>query len=126
MMSRIQTRRTRDGIWKTASGVTSVDPGELKCLVREGLMSMTLVERYDFIMSLESDLQSANLTMRAYLIPIGISARTLQELTPGEIGHLIRYLTINVPSAKLVVDGVMESLGIFAERIVTPDERLAA
>jgi len=106
--------------------VTSVDPGELKCLVREGLMSMTLVERYDFIMSLESDLQSANLTMRAYLIPIGISARTLQELTPGEIGHLIRYLTINVPSAKLVVDGVMESLGIFAERIVTPDERLAA
>lgn len=125
-MSRIRTRRIRDGIWKTASGVTSVDPDELKRMVREGLTSMTLEEREAFIVSLQSDLQSANLSMRAYLFPIGISAQTLQELTPGEVGHLIRYLKINVPSAKPVVDHLMESLGVLAEKIVTPSERLAA
>lgn len=126
MLKRTQTGLMQNSIWKESSGVASFDPDDLKCLVREGLTAMKPEKREVFILELENDLQSAKLSIRAYLIPIGISARLPNELTPGEIGHLIRYLKINVPGATLAVDRFLERLGVFGEKNGRAADRLAA
>ena len=88
---------------------------DLKLLVRNRLTSMTAADRTAFILALESALQSANLSMRAYLIPLGIPASSREELTPGDIGHLIRFLKINVPNAMCEVEGVIERFAGFED-----------
>ena len=104
----------------------SVDPYDLKFLVRDGLASMTTADREAFILAFEGELCSANLSMRAYLIPLGISASSPEELTPSDVGHLVRFLKINVPKAMRVVDGAIERFAVSAEKVGDSVDRLAA
>ena len=90
-----------------------VDPDELKITVRDLLASMTTADRQICIQNLERDLRFANLNMRAYLLPIGVSATSPEELTPSDVGHLVRYLKINVPCARCVVDGFIARLSLY-------------
>ena len=106
----------------------SVDPDDLKLLVSDGLTAMTTAERESFILALERELRAAHLSMRLYLFPLGISANSPQDLTPGDVGHLIRFLKISVPRATGVVDRVEE---LFAdspedEGVARPGDPLAA
>jgi hypothetical protein len=105
---------------------TALDPNELKSVVRDGLVSMTMAEREDFIQGLEAEMRRANLNMRAYLIPLGIPGRSPEDLTPTEVGHLIRFLKINVPQAMTAVERAMARFGIFAEKANQTGDRLAA
>lgn len=93
----------------------SLDADELKSFVRNALVSMKLTEREDFIQALELEMRRANLDMRAYLIPLGIPGRSPQELTPAEVGHLIRFLKMIVPEAMLAVERVTARYCVFAE-----------
>ena len=104
----------------------SVDPYDLKLLVRDGLASMTTADREAFILAFERELRSANLSMRAYLIPLGISASSPEELTPSDVGHLVRFLKINVPKAMRIVDGAIERFAVSAEKVGDSVDRLAA
>ena len=101
------------------------DPTELKSIVRDGLVSMTMAEREEFIQALEAEMRRVNLNMRAYLIPLGIPGRSPEDLTPTEVGHLIRFLRINVPQATAVVDKTIARYGIF-EKAGQSDDRIAA
>src|ERR1051325_1663316 len=107
------------------TGQATLDPNDLKSIVRDGLVSMNMAEREDFIQSLEAELRRANLNMRAYLIPLGIPGRSPEDLTPTEVGHLVRFLKINVPQSMPVVQRVMARYSIFAEKSGHGD-RLAA
>ncbi len=102
-----------------------MDPNELKNTVRDGLVSMTMAEREEFIQALGAELKRISINMRAYLVPLGIPARSPEDLTPTEVGHLIRFLKINVPQAMSVVGRVMSRYGVFAEKSAHGD-RLAA
>ena len=93
----------------------SLDPDELKSFVRDGLVSMTLTERADFLEDLEVEMRRANLDMRAYLIPLGIPGRSAEDLTPAEVGHLVRFLKMIVPEAILAVERVTARYAVFAE-----------
>jgi hypothetical protein len=106
--------------------MVSVGPDELKMVVRDVLAPMTTADRIAFILALEAELRSANLSMRSYLFLLGISATSPEELTPGDIGHFVRFLKINVPSAMRAVDGVIDRLSTFAANITKSDDRLAA
>ena len=109
------------------SSRTALDPNDLKSVIRDGLVSMNMAEREDFIQTLEAEMRRANLNMRAYLIPLGIPGRSPEDLTPTEVGHLIRFLKINVPKAMTAVEKAMARFTIFAEKAAGhSSDRLAA
>ena len=87
---------------------------------------MNMAEREDFIQTLETEMRRASLNMRAYLVPLGIPGRSPEDLTPTEVGHLIRFLKINVPAATPAVEKAMSRYGVFAEKAQQTHARLAA
>lgn len=102
------------------------DPNELKSIVRDGLVSMNMAQREEFIQTLESEMRRASLNMRAYLVPLGIPGRSPEDLTPTEVGHLIRFLKINVPTATPAIQKAMSRYTVFAEKAQQTHDRLAA
>jgi len=98
------------------SAIGGMNPEDLKGFVRDGLVTMTISEREAFIKSLETEMRAVGLSIRSYLIPLGIPARTLEELTPTEVGHLVRYLKINVAQAAPAVERALTRNGGFAEK----------
>jgi len=115
---------SRNQIPKPGTSVPDFD--DLKHTVRDGLLAMTATEREAFIQALETEIQRVHLSMRAYLIPLGITARQPNELTPIEVAHLVRFLKINVPRAMPAVEKAMARFSIFAEKKGTPHDWLAA
>jgi hypothetical protein len=85
---------------------SELGPDQLKDLFHTALLSMKFVEREEFIRTLESEMTRANFPLPSYLIPLGIPGCTPAELTPREVGHLIRFLKMIVPSAIAVVERV--------------------
>jgi len=90
------------------------DPDELKDSVREMLLSMEATERTRFIETLEYEMFHFGLSISAYLIPLGISAKGAEDLTPNEVGHLIRFFSINVPKAMPAVVRLLARCPVFA------------
>jgi hypothetical protein len=123
MARRIQTKGIQRRKRISQSGI---GPADLKIVVRDGLASMTAADREAFILALETELRYKSLSMRGYLIPLGISASSLDELTPSDVGHLVRFLKLNVPGAMRAVDGIIERFAISAENVVSSGDRLAA
>ena len=107
------------------TALESLDPDALKNLVRDGLASMKMPDREDFIQSLEREMKRANLNMRAYLIPLGILACSPEDLST-EVGHLIRFLKMIVPQAMPAVERVAARYAVFAEKDVPSGGHLAA
>jgi hypothetical protein len=116
--------QTRNNL-ATASRKT-LDPNELKNLVRDGLMALSMPEREEFIQTLGAEMKRVSLSIRAYLVPLGIPARSPEDLTPTEVGHLIRFLRINVPQATAAVERAMGRYSIFAEKASQTHDRMAA
>ena len=124
MAKNVKNIRPRREASKTLIG--AVDPDELKSIVRDGLVTMNISERETFIRTLEAEMRTASLNMRSYLIPLGIPARTPEELTPTEVAHLVRFLRINVPQAVPAVERALNKYGSIVEEIGRRGDRLAA
>lgn len=108
------------------TAVASLHPDALKKWVRDTLAALTTPDRGDFIQSLDRELRRCRLNVRAYLVPLGIPAQNPEELTPTEIGHLIRYLKMVVPQAMPAVERVVSAYVRFAEERLSSEERPAA
>ncbi|HLG16693.1 MAG TPA: hypothetical protein VJH03_19655 [Blastocatellia bacterium] len=106
--------------------LVSVDPNELKAKIRDGLVAMDAATREVFIQTLEAEMKRLKLDMRSYLIPLGIPARSPQELTPTEVGHLVRYWRYNVPQAMPAVERTLARCSLDLNEGVSPGDRLAA
>jgi hypothetical protein len=126
MAKNINTKRMQSRNQVSTIGPSSLDPNELKSLVRDGLVAMNMADREDFIQGLETEMRRTNLNMRAYLIPLGIPGRSPEDLTPTEVGHLIRFLKINVPQAMPAIERALARYEVFAEKISHSGDRLAA
>jgi len=100
---------------KHESKFASLDPDDLKNVVRNELISMSSTDRVLVVETLEAEMERANFNMRSYLIPLGVLAKTTAELTPTEIGHLVRFLNINVPGAMPVVERAITQFSAFAK-----------
>ena len=109
---------------KTSIG--EMNPDDLKAFVRDGLVTMTISEREAFIKGLELEMRAVGFSIRSYLIPLGIPARTLEELTPTEVGHLVRFLKINVTQALPAVERALAQNSGFTEKAGASRTRLAA
>jgi Skp family chaperone for outer membrane proteins len=57
MAKNINTRRLQSKNRTAASGQTVLDPNDLKSMVRDGLVSMTMADREDFIQALEAEMK---------------------------------------------------------------------
>jgi len=104
----------------------SLDPEDLKSLVRDVMVSMEITEREEFIQDLDAEMRRASFNMRAYLVPLGIPARNLEDMTPTEVGHLIRFLNRIVPQAMPAVERVTARYSVFVEKMAHSRNRLAA
>jgi hypothetical protein len=88
---------------------------DVKNIVRDALLLMTWPEQVEFIQALESEMRRENLTITHYLIPLGIPGMSPEELTPIEVGHLVRFLKIHVRQAMPAVERAMARFEVFRE-----------
>jgi hypothetical protein len=105
---------------------SEVDAGELKEVVRDGLVAMNITEREEFIGALEAEMRRTGLNMRAYLIPLGIPGRSPEDLTPTEVAHMMRFLKLNVPQAMPAIERSLARYEIFSTLIAGKGHRIAA
>ena len=108
------------------ANLESLNADELRKLIRDGLVAMEMTERVDFIRALDIEMRRTNFNIRAYLIPLGIPGRCPEDLTPTEVGHLIRYLKMIVPKAVPAVERVIMRYRAFAGKAADVGDRLAA
>ncbi|HEY7546011.1 MAG TPA: hypothetical protein VID27_14060 [Blastocatellia bacterium] len=106
--------------------IGSFNPDELKSFVRDGLVAMGQTEREEFIQTLQAEVREANVRLSSYLVPLGIPGRSPNDLTPTEVGHLVRYLKINVPQAMPGVARAIARYPLFVSMLGDPGHRLAA
>jgi hypothetical protein len=97
-----------------------MNPDDLKTRVREGLVAMTIAEREIFLRALETDMKEVGVNIRAYLVPLGIPGRSAEDLTPNEVGHLLRYLKINQPKALPAIARSINRSSAFTEKTSRP------
>ena len=96
------------------AGFQDLDADRLKVSVQEMLVLMEALERKLFIKTLEYEMFRAGLSIRDYLIPLGITATRAEDLSPNEVGHLIRFFRINVPKAMSAVARVFDECPVIA------------
>lgn len=96
------------------AGFQDLDADKLKVSVQEMLVLMEALERKLFIKTLEYEMFRAGLSIRDYLIPLGITATRAEDLSPNEVGHLIRFFRINVPKAMSAVARVLDECPVIA------------
>jgi len=111
--ARIRTARNR--VQMPSSDTASGETDGVKNTVRDALLLMTWAEQIEFIQALESEMYRANLSISHYLIPLGIPGMTPEELTPTEVGHLVRFLKIHVRQAMPAVERAMARLEVLRE-----------
>ncbi len=114
-MRNIRLRVARKRVQMLSSDRASRGAKDVKTIVRDALLSMTWAEQVEFIHALESEMRRENLSITHYLIPLGIPGMRPEELTPIEVGHLVRFLKILVPRAMPAVDRAMTRLEAFRE-----------
>lgn len=105
---------TRDREHRQMITFQEIVADELNDSVREMLLSMGALERRLFIKTLEYEMSRAGLSMKAYLSLLGIAARSAEDLTPAEVGHLVRHFRVNAPVAMLAVVRVFGGFPVFA------------
>jgi hypothetical protein len=125
MARNIQTKQNRRVDAATVNW-SEVDAGELKEVVRDGLVAMNIADRDGFIRTLEAEMRRTGLNMRAYLIPLGIPGRSPEDLTPTEIAHMMRFLKLNVPQAMPAIERSLARYEVFSTIIGGKGHRIAA
>ena len=93
----------------------SREADDVKTIVRDALLLMTWAEQVEFIQALQLEMRRENLSITDYLIPLGIPGVRPEELTPTEVGHLVRFLKIHVRQAMPAVERAMARLEVFRE-----------
>ena len=118
--------QSKSSVGAVAVDLKSISADELKSIVRDGMFAMSLPEREAFYEELEGSLKKVGLDLVSYVIPLGITGRSVEDLTPTEVGHLLRYLRINVPKASSVILKVLSKFPAFTERHESAGKQLAA
>ena len=103
-----------------SSDTASREADDVKNTVRDALLLMTWAEQVEFIQALESEMRREDLSITHYLIPLGIPGMTPEELTPIEVGHLVRFLKIHVGQAMPAVERAMAGFEVFRENSRQP------
>ena len=126
MAKNIQAKRMQSRNDSEEIKWSALDANELKTTVRDGLVAMNMTEREEFIGTLEAEMRRAGLNMRAYLVPLGIPGHSPEELTPTEVGHLIRFLKLNISKAMPAIERALGRYSCFVVADGRTSHRIAA
>lgn len=126
MAKNIQTKRMQSKDDADVVKWSALDANELKATVRDGLVGMNMTDREEFIGTLEAEMRRAGLNMRAYLVPLGIPGHSPEELTPTEVGHLIRFLKLNISKAMPAIERALGRYSSFVVQDGRTGHRIAA
>ena len=118
-------RNIRNRVQMPSFDTASREADDVKNIVRDALLLMTWAERVEFIQALELEMRRENLSITHCLIPLGIPGMRAEELTPTEVGHLVRFLKTHVRQAMPAVERAMAWLELFREK-EDPRHTLAA
>src|SRR5712691_9861466 len=124
-MRNVRIRAAKNRVQMPSSDTASREADDVKNAVRDALLLMTWPEQVEFIQALESEMRRADLSITHYLIPLGIPGMRPEELTPIEVGHLVRFLKMQVLQAVTAVERAMARLGVLREN-EDPGHALAA
>jgi hypothetical protein len=73
-------------------------PDELRDAVRDSLLALKFDERAMLVDKLIAGLKKARLNLGAAAMLLGIQGETINDLTPSDVAHLLRYVRINNPA----------------------------
>jgi hypothetical protein len=73
-------------------------PNELCDSVRGAMVALALDDRVSIKEKLLSAINESKLNVGSILLLLGIHADTVEELTPSDVGYLVRYIRINSPN----------------------------
>jgi hypothetical protein len=88
----------------------TADPDELRDRVRNALTRISATDRAAVRDQLLNELQQSGLNIGNCLFSLGIMANMPGELTPSDLGYLVRYIRINYPEKMRVVAGLLNTL----------------
>lgn len=74
-------------------------PEKLKQIWVDKMVELNSDDRWKLILSLEKQLNLDHLSLKSYLALTGVAGYSKNDLQPYDIGHVVRYLKISVPSA---------------------------
>lgn len=98
MISRISRRTSsKQSAYSVFSRPWAADPDVLRQRVQAAISSLSDDQRASYNERLIRRLIELGLNVSAVLFLSGVVEQEPGELTPAEIGHLFRYLRINVP-----------------------------
>jgi len=72
-------------------------PNELCDAVRGAMVTVSVDDRISIKEKLLAALRNSRLNVGSILLLLGIHADTVDELTPSDVGYLVRYIRINSP-----------------------------
>ena len=72
-------------------------PNELCEAVRGAMVALPIDDRISIKQKLLSAINGSRLNVGSILLLLGIHADTVEELTPSDVGYLVRYIRINSP-----------------------------
>lgn len=100
---------------KNLQDARALEPDDLRNQVQKTLSTLSEADRQTLRQRLIAGLTQAGVNVGSSLFMLGIPAANLNDLTPTDMGKLLRYIRINFPSA-------IESLsGLLAESLVVKE-----
>jgi hypothetical protein len=97
---------------------TTLEPNDLFNKTQKALSMLSEGSRETLGDELLLGLKQAGVNIASALMVLGIPARTSDELTPSDIGKLLRYVRINAPKA-------IESLAVPLTQLLSPSAESA-
>ena len=94
----------------------ALEPDDLRNQVQQTLSALSEDDGKRFHQSLLTGLAKAGVHVGALLFILGIPTTSFAELTPSDMGMLLRYIRINIPAAiKAVAEPLAELFVLQAE-----------
>jgi hypothetical protein len=98
-LRKVLAKNTKENFSQQSFDPINLEPNSLRDNVYTALSGLTFEERASTIEKLISNLKGFSVNVRTGLLMLGITARTVSDLTPSDIAKLLRYLHINAPKA---------------------------
>jgi hypothetical protein len=109
-LRKVLARNTQENFSQQSFDPIKIEPNSLRDRVYQALSGLTFEERASISDQIIGGLKGFSANVRTGLLMLGITARTVSDLTPSDIAKLIRYLRINAPKALEAIGSPLRDL----------------
>jgi hypothetical protein len=114
-LRKVLARNTQENYSQLSIDPINLEPNSLRDRVYQALSGLTFEERASISDRIINGLKGFSTNVHTGLLMLGITARTVSDLTPSDVAKLIRYLRINAPKA-------LEAIGLPLRDLLTAGE----